>query len=358
MPLLELRVSPAPAMTVTYCAPAGAVRLNDLVDAVAHATGAWLLIEELGAVVCHGVGSGPCGPSVASALLSKSTRPLREAVRWQRGCAPLTGLVDGQSVTAVDLGEGGLAWFIGGGAVTDSTAALAAALHGSAALPYDPFVADLLHPRGPNRLGGAPQARLVALQADVPLQGLCRVVAAVTATTSVRTHVEDDIVLLALDPQAEAEGLVENIALRCSGTAAGFAVTPAGANDWRSTADIAQSAMLAARELDLLLADADDSAVAAEILVREAAHSVSILSGQLRATPLQALRAHDARTCGELVATLTAWCRVGFDTSRAAAELHVHVNTLRYRLKRAAALSGLRLDQPRQRLALQLMLLE
>ena len=72
--------------------------------------------------------------------------------------------------------------------------------------------------------------------------------------------------------------------------------------------------------------------------------------------PLERLRAHDARSGGSLVETLTAWCAAGCDINTAARRLHVHTNTLRYRLRRAAEISGLDLDRPRHVLALQLLL--
>ena len=99
-----------------------------------------------------------------------------------------------------------------------------------------------------------------------------------------------------------------------------------------------------------------DPEVAAELVVTEAHEAVRELVGSLPDAPLQRLQEHDGRTSGELVASLRAWCRSSFDVPAAAAALHVHPNTLRYRLKRAAELSGLDLARPRQLLALQLLL--
>jgi len=83
---------------------------------------------------------------------------------------------------------------------------------------------------------------------------------------------------------------------------------------------------------------------------------VADLVRDLPDAPLRRLQDHDARTSGELVASLRAWCRAGFDVPAAAAALHVHTNTLRYRLKRATEVSGLDVTRPRQLLALQLLL--
>jgi len=56
------------------------------------------------------------------------------------------------------------------------------------------------------------------------------------------------------------------------------------------------------------------------------------------------------------VPTLRAWFESGGDVPAAAARLHVHANTFRYRMTRAGALFGLRLDQPDERLLLHLQL--
>lgn len=333
------------------------VRLADLVDAMARTTGGWLLVEELGRVVCHGVGVGKCGSALAQALVTKDTQPLRNAVTWQRGSTPLSGTVDGQPVTAFPLGEGGTAWFFGAHPAPDAVPELAAALHAQEALPHDPMVHDLLHLRGPARAGSAPLARLVALSAESPLPALCRAVAAASVGRSVRSHVDDNHLLLALEPTAAVAELVAEVATRCPGTAAGTVLTPNNAHDWRTSADLAASALAAARLLGLQIGDVDEPTVAAELLVREAINSVSLLERQLHTTPLKSLLTYDERTSSDLVPTLRAWCLAGFDSKVAAARLHVHVNTLRYRLKRAAKVSGLQFDNPRQRLSLQLMLL-
>ena len=344
-------------MSIASHVPAGAVRLGDLVDALASTTGAWVVVEELGRVVSHGVGRSTCGAALAETLLTKRAAPLRDAVVWTRRTAPLSGELDGCLVTAVDLGEGGVAWFLGAAPPQDAGAALAAALHGDGGLLRDEGFAALLHPRGPSRSSVAPAARLVALSANVPLAALCRAVSAAGAGRALRAHVEEEVVLLALDVEAPAQELVEQVAARCTETAAGSCVTPAGADSWRFPADVARAALEVARAHGLLLADAADAQVAAEVLVREATQAVAALETRLPTAPLQALAAHDERSSGDLMPTLRAWCRAGFDIPAAAADLHVHTNTMRYRLKRAGSVSGLQLDEPRQRLALQLMLL-
>ncbi|MDP9101901.1 MAG: helix-turn-helix domain-containing protein, partial [Actinomycetota bacterium] len=57
-----------------------------------------------------------------------------------------------------------------------------------------------------------------------------------------------------------------------------------------------------------------------------------------------------------LAASLAAWCASGGDIAAAAARLHVHANTLRYRLKRAEERTGIDLTSPDQTLVLTLLL--
>jgi hypothetical protein len=71
---------------------------------------------------------------------------------------------------------------------------------------------------------------------------------------------------------------------------------------------------------------------------------------------LDRLRALDARRDTGYIDTLLAWFDTGGSVSAAAARVHVHVNTFRYRLRRIAAVSGINLDDPDERLALELQL--
>ena len=70
--------------------------------------------------------------------------------------------------------------------------------------------------------------------------------------------------------------------------------------------------------------------------------------------PLTRLVEHDEQGGSELLPTLMAWLSVGRDTPRAAASMHVHRNTLRYRLQRAAEMGGLDLKDPVQGLVAEL----
>lgn len=72
---------------------------------------------------------------------------------------------------------------------------------------------------------------------------------------------------------------------------------------------------------------------------------------------LRALRAHDRENGTDLTRTLRATLAAFGDTARAAQELHVHANTIRYRLRQAVEITGFRLTDSPQRLALELELL-
>jgi DNA-binding PucR family transcriptional regulator len=72
--------------------------------------------------------------------------------------------------------------------------------------------------------------------------------------------------------------------------------------------------------------------------------------------PIAALREHDARRGTRYVDTLRVYLEEFGDISRAAARLGVHHNTFRYRLAKVQQFPGVTLDDPGQRLALELQL--
>ncbi|MGC4789644.1 helix-turn-helix domain-containing protein [Micromonospora sp. DT178] len=72
--------------------------------------------------------------------------------------------------------------------------------------------------------------------------------------------------------------------------------------------------------------------------------------------PLPDLVAHDRQHGTDYVATVAAWLDQQGDPQRAARQLHVHPNTLRYRLRRLTEVVPVDLDSPRARLALQIQL--
>lgn len=71
---------------------------------------------------------------------------------------------------------------------------------------------------------------------------------------------------------------------------------------------------------------------------------------QLQQGPVARLRAHDLRRGTAYAASLAAFLDAFGDTARAARELNVHANTLRYRMSRVRDLTGLDLADPCERL--------
>lgn len=78
---------------------------------------------------------------------------------------------------------------------------------------------------------------------------------------------------------------------------------------------------------------------------------------ELRPQGLQAMEEYDQSHGKSYLATIRVVCEAGWDISEAARKLNLHSNTLRYRIKRFEALSGLSLDDARHRLVVSLYLL-
>ncbi|MFD9206983.1 helix-turn-helix domain-containing protein [Streptomyces sioyaensis] len=95
--------------------------------------------------------------------------------------------------------------------------------------------------------------------------------------------------------------------------------------------------------------------IQAEVLVSEV---LALLDAhpEMRDPRLTALVAHDSRNQGQLAETVLTYLNAFGDVRAAAAELHVHPNTLRYRIRRAEELTGLDLNRPDQRLLAMLQL--
>jgi DNA-binding PucR family transcriptional regulator len=78
---------------------------------------------------------------------------------------------------------------------------------------------------------------------------------------------------------------------------------------------------------------------------------------ELRDPRLQKLIDYDRDRGASLVESIAQYLLRFGDVRRAADELHIHPNTLRYRLRRAEELLGISLDDPDGRLLLQVQLL-
>ncbi|MGY1868393.1 MULTISPECIES: PucR family transcriptional regulator [Nocardia] len=77
------------------------------------------------------------------------------------------------------------------------------------------------------------------------------------------------------------------------------------------------------------------------------------LSGRTPARgPVSELRRHDRTNSTQYAATLRAWLEEQGDPARAGAQLGVHENTVRNRLRKMAEVTDLALDDPRKRLAM------
>ncbi|GAA3225242.1 helix-turn-helix domain-containing protein [Pseudonocardia petroleophila] len=121
-------------------------------------------------------------------------------------------------------------------------------------------------------------------------------------------------------------------------------------------AGVPDSRVDADRVLDAMPPGADVAAIGdlrAEILLDETLARLADLHDPGAA----ALLAHDAEHGGDLAPSVLSYLDALGDVRTAAARLTVHPNTLRYRLRRASAVAGLRLDDPSARLVHHLHLL-
>ncbi|GAB3487230.1 PucR family transcriptional regulator [Nocardiopsis coralliicola] len=168
----------------------------------------------------------------------------------------------------------------------------------------------------------------------------------------------------AADRSGSAEAAVLALsrkAVEAARTLLGVAVHGAVGSPVAASADITRSRSEADRVLDALGRDVElDVATIADVRSR-------VLVGEtlahLRRTPslrdprVAELVRHDARGGAELVPSLLAYLEAFGEVRTAAERLHIHPNTLRYRVRRAEAVSGLDLSQPDQRLFTHLQLL-
>ncbi|MFC4561987.1 helix-turn-helix domain-containing protein [Nocardiopsis mangrovi] len=126
----------------------------------------------------------------------------------------------------------------------------------------------------------------------------------------------------------------------------------AGIPGSRAEADRILDAM--GRDLERDVATISD--VRADVLISE---TLAHLRGTptLRDPRVSRLVDHDAAAGSELVVSLVAYLDGFGDVRAAARRLHIHPNTLRYRVRRAESVSGIDLSDPRQRLFTHLQLL-
>ena len=178
-------------------------------------------------------------------------------------------------------------------------------------------------------------------EVDPALRAMC---AEVVTVTRRRTGVRVQAGISAATPQ---------------GASPRAAASPQGPGRPGGLAGVAASRAEADRVLAAMAADADVAAfddLRAEVLLGQ---TLAVLRERpdLRDPAVDALVAYDRAHGGDLAGSVLAWLDALGDVRAAARQLTVHPNTLRYRVRRAVAVAGLRLGDPRARLVHHLHLL-
>lgn len=371
-------------------------RLDALVDVlVADHGGAALVVDASGRVVSHAWEAAP--PEVlVDCLVERSVAPLTRGLRQPRTVSAdghLRGVAYRHAQVGACLeiplgtssGDLGAVWFVGQDlrwdeatiqAAVRSAASVACTALAAADGDPDPsglLARDLLAGRVPRRVDLRPGLRATAVvlevrgmsQAELPL-----VLQQVVTSLRLGGGPDDDqhvlwergrayVVLLAPEERSavETRALVERIvarAVRAVGGELRVAVGPA----WVALEDVPGARDVADQLLDLLPAHlscgfADE--LGAEVFLDGVKRRLAGLDYSGR-DPLRALVEHDGRKGTQLVRSLKTWLDRFGDTQATAEALGVHPNTLRYRVERALAISGVDASNPAQRLALHLRL--
>jgi hypothetical protein len=331
--------------------------VEDSLDALAGRTGAWLVLERSGRIAAHGVGESPCPEPLREALVSKCLEPVERATAWDAGSVGKRGRLGKLQVTAAALGGEHRVWALGAALSHAELAFMADGLSPGTGpqLPRDPVMEELLHPRGVAR-GRAPDACLVVFDAGARTGRLLSATRVTGLPPGSRLHVEENLLFLSLPPDCDAHAQVTQVLRGCPEAQAGMALVEKDATDWVFARRLALATLTAARRAGLRLGCPSDPDILAALVAAEATEAVHDLVAHLPVTPIAAIREFDRRASAQLEVTLTAWCHSGFDVGLTATRLHVHPNTLRYRLRRAGEVSGLDLNDHRHRLAAQLLL--
>ena len=203
-------------------------------------------------------------------------------------------------------------------------------------------------------------------EVDAALRAMCAEVVAITRRrTGVR--VQAGIGTAALDPPSSTAPTRATTATSRGARRGGARRSRARKERYSTTfraraeglAGVAVSRAEADRVLAAMPADADVAAfddLRAEVLLGQ---TLSVLRERpdLRDPAVDALVAYDRAHGGDLAGSVLAWLDALGDVREAARTLTVHPNTLRYRVRRAVAVAGLRLGDPRARLVHHLHLL-
>ena len=139
--------------------------------------------------------------------------------------------------------------------------------------------------------------------------------------------------------------LSDDAAVGISHSVSGIAGISGAARDAVAAADLAAAGASKTVECDSSWASL--AVLRVQCLVRE---------GVVDPPPVKALREYDVARGTEFAKTLAVWLSLNQDARLAADALAIHPNTLRYRLRRASELSGIDLQDPAQRLIVQIVL--
>jgi hypothetical protein len=145
---------------------------------------------------------------------------------------------------------------------------------------------------------------------------------------------------------------------RATASAGGAVIRPAALARSRAEAFEVHHHLVATRDRHGTSGDQRPRAVAIEDVWAgvTADRAVSGIRTHALLGPVAALRSHDAEQGSDYLATLAAWLDHPGDPRSAARRVHVHPNTLRYRMQRLHDVVDLDLTDPEARLALRLQL--
>ncbi|MFC0532800.1 PucR family transcriptional regulator [Phytohabitans kaempferiae] len=162
------------------------------------------------------------------------------------------------------------------------------------------------------------------------------------------------IIPQAPDPTGMVRGIIDVLSTRT-----GIPVQAGIGSAAPTLHDVAASRTEADRALDTLRPDTTMASITdlrADVILAET-RALLTAKPDLRDPKVTALIDHDTTHGADLVATLLVYLDALGDVATAAAALRVHPNTVRHRIRRATTISGINLDDPRQRLACHLQLL-
>ena len=174
--------------------------------------------------------------------------------------------------------------------------------------------------------------------------------AAIVGEGAIAARIDGLICVLVADP--DAPGLTERVARALHGRLAALGPTlewPRASESWARASACARLARDGVLPADRLL-------LASEQLGVMALHSDAALLHELAAARLRPLEGLTAAAAARMEATLLVWLRHQGNVAAVAADLHVHAQTVRYRLARLRERFGEALDEPDSRFELELVL--